>query len=111
MRSDVLSQRLFYAGCCGLPWLWLAHVLYHWNLDELPVEASTINPDDHFDADMNQEQVQRNTQKWMRYHQMGAGVGMACFFGWIVIAQILRGSSIPNAFYMLNSDDAELTGW
>ena len=28
MRPDVLSKRLFLAGCFGLPWLWCVHVLY-----------------------------------------------------------------------------------
>ena len=30
MRSDLLSKRIFIAGCLGLPWLWTVHALYHW---------------------------------------------------------------------------------
>lgn len=29
MRSDLLSKRIFFAGCFGLPWLWVVHVLFH----------------------------------------------------------------------------------
>jgi hypothetical protein len=28
MRTDLLSKRLFTAGCFGLPWLWIVHALY-----------------------------------------------------------------------------------
>ena len=31
MREDLLSKRLFLAGCFGLPWLWVVHVLYYRN--------------------------------------------------------------------------------
>ena len=34
MRADLLSQRIFTAGCFGLPWLWVVHVLYERGLDE-----------------------------------------------------------------------------
>jgi hypothetical protein len=47
MRSDLLSKRIFYAGCCGLPWLWIVHVLYHYkqSVDEENDQA-LLNPDD-----------------------------------------------------------------
>jgi hypothetical protein len=50
MRSDLLSKRLFFAGCFGLPWLWVVHVLYHrqGSEDENDDEGTTtiLNPDD-----------------------------------------------------------------
>jgi len=46
MRSDLLSKRLFAAGCLGLPWLWTVHVMYH--LNEKHEESS--------DADGEQQQ-------------------------------------------------------
>ena len=27
LRDDELSQKYFYAGCLGLPWLWIVHVM------------------------------------------------------------------------------------
>jgi Presenilin enhancer-2 subunit of gamma secretase len=44
MRSDVLSRRLFYAGCCGLPWLWVVHVWY-WKTYVQGNEDHDHNPD------------------------------------------------------------------
>jgi hypothetical protein len=38
MRADVLSKRLFLAGCFGLPWLWCVHVLY-WHSKERAKKA------------------------------------------------------------------------
>ena len=46
MRSDVLSKRLFTAGCFGLPWLWAVHVLYHWKGGTEDNDEGFINPDD-----------------------------------------------------------------
>jgi hypothetical protein len=58
MRSDLLSKRIFIAGCFGLPWLWTVHCLYHWkgtgicsppSSESDPAdndEATTTNPDD-----------------------------------------------------------------
>lgn len=47
MRSDLLSKRLFMAGCFGLPWLWTVHVLYHWKgAEEENNDEALLNPDD-----------------------------------------------------------------
>ena len=50
MRSDVLSKRLFYVGCFGLPWLWTVHVLHHWKGGVSPDgdsnDEALLNPDD-----------------------------------------------------------------
>jgi hypothetical protein len=27
LRDDEISKRIFYAGCLGLPWLWIVHTL------------------------------------------------------------------------------------
>jgi Presenilin enhancer-2 subunit of gamma secretase len=51
MRSDLLSKRVFYAGCFGLPWLWTVHVLYHWKnassfSENVVDDEALLNPDD-----------------------------------------------------------------
>ena len=49
MRSDLLSKRLFAAGCLGLPWLWTVHVMYHWkgaDDGEQEQNEGLLNPDD-----------------------------------------------------------------
>jgi hypothetical protein len=45
MRSDLLSKRLFFAGCLGLPWLWIVHILY-WRSNEESNDQGILNPDD-----------------------------------------------------------------
>lgn len=27
LKDDELAKRVFYAGLCGLPWLWIVHTL------------------------------------------------------------------------------------
>jgi hypothetical protein len=50
MRSDLISKRLFTAGCFGLPWLWTVHCLYHWKGsgagDDQENDEALLNPDD-----------------------------------------------------------------
>ena len=51
MRADVLSKRLFLAGCFGLPWLWCVHVMY-WYIKSS--KSTTENPEeDHVEALLN----------------------------------------------------------
>ena len=45
MRTDLLSKRLFQAGCFGLPWLWIVHVLY-WRGNTSEANEALLNPDD-----------------------------------------------------------------
>ena len=45
MRTDLLSKRLFTAGCFGLPWMWIVHVLY-WRGNQGESNQGLINPDD-----------------------------------------------------------------
>ena len=156
MRSDLLSKRVFYAGCFGLPWLWTVHVLYHWknassfsenvsddeallNPDDrtyFPVSAQTalvstfmsvprysaltlmINislvtdfADDNEDSELTPEQIQMESQKWVSRCKKGSIVSFILFVAWVVIAQVLRGAVFPPSLYMLNPDDASITGW
>lgn len=47
MRSDLLSKRIFFAGCFGLPWLWVVHVLFHvGGSKEEGDEQDIVNSDD-----------------------------------------------------------------
>ena len=46
MCSDLLSKQLFLAGCFGLPWLWIVHVLYA-TKGSLENDEGLLNPDDH----------------------------------------------------------------
>ena len=51
MRADILSKRLFLAGCFGLPWLWCVHVMY-WYIKSS--KSPTANPEeDHVEALLN----------------------------------------------------------
>lgn len=109
MRSDLLSKRLFYAGCFGLPWLWAVHVLYHYSNGS---DSGLINPDDHFEdgAPVSAAFIQTNTEKYVAYSKVGASVCGIFFVAWIFVAQIFRGV-LPAELYLLNGDNVALTGW
>jgi hypothetical protein len=50
-------------------------------------------------------------QKWVSRCKKGAIIGSIMFAGWIVLAQVLRGSVFPPSWYMLNENDVAITGW
>jgi len=66
-------------------------------------------PDDSV-PDATPEEIRRVAEKWVRRCKFSAIAVVAAWIGWIVTAQVLR-SSLPASLYMLNSDDASLTGW
>jgi hypothetical protein len=75
MRSDLLSQRIFLAGCFGLPWLWIVHILYNQGL-----EKAGGDPDVGGDATTNQGLLDADEREycdsaWMRYLE-----GFVCMF-------------------------------
>jgi hypothetical protein len=58
------------------------------------------------------EEVQRLVKVWVGRCRMGAILSWTLVIGWIVTAQVLRRDSVlPAKWYMLNADDASLTGW
>jgi hypothetical protein len=67
--------------------------------------------DDSDDSGLTPEQIQMESQKWVSRCKKGSIVSLIIFVAWIVIAQVLRGSVFPPSLYMLNPDDASITGW
>jgi hypothetical protein len=45
MRADELSRKMFFAGCFGLPWLWIVHTLFFYNK-----VANAGEDDDEYDG-------------------------------------------------------------
>jgi hypothetical protein len=112
MRTDLLSKRFFAAGCFGLPWLWVVHVLYSMGNQEQENEG-IVNPDDHFQDDpteATQDEIKREATLWVQRCKICASVFVVLWIAWIVCAQVFR-SVLPASLYMLNADDAALTGW
>lgn len=120
MRTDLLSKRMFTAGCFGLPWLWIVHSLY-WRNNQSPEDEQEglLNPDDHFpeeptaaEAAMTPEEIKAEAQKWVQRCQYSALVVCTVWLVWIVTSQVLRIQGLlPANLFMLNADDESLTGW
>lgn len=115
MRTDLLSKRMFTAGCFGLPWLWTVHVLYWRNHTEDDEQEGLLNPDDHFQDEPTEatpEEIKAEAAKWVQRCQYSATVAFAVWLAWIVTCQVLRVyGMMPASLFMLNADDQALTGW
>lgn len=61
-------------------------------------------------AEISPQQVQMAAEKWVKRCQCSAMVFLTIWFVWILTSQLLR-SHLPSSLFMLNADDAELTGW
>ena len=83
MRADVLSKRLFLAGCFGLPWLWCVHVMYWYSKERAnkargeassaAATAAAANPD--------QEQEEDNVEGLLSADSEGTFVYAWCMLG------------------------------
>ena len=119
MRTDLLSKRMFTAGCFGLPWLWIVHALYWRHPSEDDADQGLLNADDHFPQEedavavaMTPDEIKLEAAKWVQRCQYGATVVCTGWVAWIVAAQVLRVyGMLPASLFMLNADDQALTGW
>ncbi|EEC50117.1 predicted protein [Phaeodactylum tricornutum CCAP 1055/1] len=114
MRTDILSKRLFQAGCFGLPWLWIVHVLY-WRGSRQESTEAILNPDDHFPEaegapEATPEEIQQEAEKWVQRCQYSAPAAASLWIGWIIASQLLR-DQLPAGWFMASFDDSSVTGW
>jgi len=112
MRTDLLSKRLFTAGCFGLPWLWIVHILY-WRGYQEEQNQGILNPDDHFQDDpteATQEEIKQEALKWIQRCKIGASITVTIWLAWIITSQVMR-DHLPASLFMLAGDDSAMTGW
>lgn len=60
--------------------------------------------------ELTPEEITQNAEKWVLRCRIGATIVILAWIAWIVVAQVLR-DILPTSLYMLNPDDATLTGW
>jgi len=126
MRPDVLSKRLFLAGCFGLPWLWCVHVLYWYSKTRAKArgdataaaEQGGINSEGLLSADSEEylddpadpEEISLEEKKWIRRSFVGAVLASMAWVTWIIVFEIMKDSMNPN-WFVSAPDEAEFTGW
>lgn len=130
----LLAKRMFFAGCLGLPWLWICNSLYFRlrifgpmvMVDYWPGKAPPPRVDEDAaagaggnDGADNQQSMERQLEvqmeraeleKWVKRSTRGAFVVMALFVTWIVVFQVNKEHFGPRWFVM-GETDAEVTGW
>ena len=130
----LLSKRMFFAGCLGLPWLWICNALYfrlrvfgplvlvdYWP-GHFPTPPSDNNSHDRDNASGSSDQQQaaeaqlelevdqKELVKWVTRSVWGAFIVMPLFVAWIISFQVLKDSFGPQWFVM-DETDFEVTGW
>uniref|UniRef100_A0A7S2URL7 Gamma-secretase subunit PEN-2 n=1 Tax=Attheya septentrionalis TaxID=420275 RepID=A0A7S2URL7_9STRA len=140
MREDLLAKRMFWVGCCGLPWLWAVNVLYFrvavfgplkWvdspsddqDHAQMPPAVGQMMSDDTEDdgtaagesatqqeSIVSPEAIKKQVRTWVRRSTMGATTIAVIWIAWIISFQLNRDSFGPNWFIM-SQDEADATGW
>ena len=135
-----LAKRMFFAGCLGLPWLWICNALYfrtqvfgpyvlidYWPGQSPPTTLEDSQQDNDNDTDtttgnnnnsqqqsMEQQlQTQINSQelsKWVKRSTRGAFIVMSAFVAWIIVFQVNK-ESFGSGWFVMDETDAEKSGW
>ena len=135
-KDDILlARRMFFAGCLGLPWLWICNALYfrmrvfgplvmvdYWPRKYPGREGgieSDVNGNDSGDGDdeerTSEQQLERQMEgkeleKWVKRSTSGAFAVVTLFVAWIVTFQVNKEHFGPKWFVM-DQTDAEVSGW
>mmetsp|Transcript_32698 Transcript_32698/g.47997 ORF Transcript_32698/g.47997 Transcript_32698/m.47997 type:complete len:170 (-) Transcript_32698:275-784(-) len=137
--DDSLAKGMFIAGCFGLPWLWVANVLYFRTrvyglircIDMVDLDADetlsrenlvprvmpNFTDDDSDDSDdedgcprLTPAEIDMEVIKWVRRSTIGSGIVFTVFIAWVVVFQTGK-SSFPAGWFVMSEDSETATGW
>lgn len=133
----ILSKRMFFAGCLGLPWLWICNSLYfrlqvfgpmvmvdYWPGKSPPPSSSNEGGNDNENSNNTDEQQQQQTmeqelerqmeqqelKKWVTRSSRGAFLVMTLFVAWIITFQVNK-ENFGSKWFVMDPTDEELSGW
>lgn len=131
MKDEILlAKRMFYAGCLGLPWLWICNVLYfrlavfgpcvildyrpgHRPLSSSTTTNTTENDDNEESTDeqrLNRQLQHMELKSWVQRSTYGASIIIPLFVAWIITFQVNKEHFGPK-WFVLDQSESEVTGW
>ena len=127
MRADQLSRRMFYAGCAGLPWLWIVHTLYFFNKignehiseqrnallqqQTLGVTSCPAQDPPHHVVEQEEYEIYMIERKWVFRCRNAALLVVSSWLIWIIVVQVLAVGILPGFLYVRRVDPGDYTGW
>ena len=127
-----LSKRMFFAGCAGLPWLWICNALYfrlqvfgpmvlvdYWPGKSPPPSAGEGEGNNGNDCDEQQQTMEqqlelqmekKELEKWVKRSTGGAVIIMTLFVAWIITFQVNK-EHFGSNWFVMDPTDAEVSGW
>lgn len=90
--DEQLARRMFYGGCCLLPWLWLCNAI-------------------HFRSHLADPRANPEVSRWVHRSAVGASVAVLAYVTWVLVFQLhwRSWSWAPGIMFFIPSED--LTGW
>eukprot|EP00956_Cyclotella_meneghiniana_P029675 scaffold72655_cov36-Cyclotella_meneghiniana.AAC.2 len=101
----ILSRRMFYGGCLGLPWLWICNVLYFRQY------LKSLNNTNNNNNNNNRTAEEKNEiEKWVKRSTIGATIVVSVFLAWIVTFQVNK-ENFGSAWFVMDMTEEESSGW
>jgi hypothetical protein len=131
VRPDKNAKHMFFVGLCGLPWLWIVNILYHYKAvygplpftNEDETERDTDESDEGLlggilgDNENEQEEehvdsalVKTELTKWVIRSTIGSTLMTTAFITWILIFQLNR-DRFSTKWLVMSPEDEISTGW
>jgi hypothetical protein len=118
----ILSRRMFYAGCLGLPWLWICNIMYfrrkvfgpslmfdYWpgKRDEF---LNALNEGESNERDVPTLHEKNELEKWVKRSTRGAIVVVSVFLAWIVTFQVNK-ENFGSGWFVMDMSEDENSDW
>ena len=124
-QSEItLSRRMFFAGCLGLPWLWICNIMYFRRqvfgaqvfFDYWPGKR-----DEYLNEHSEQSEGNRETnlptlheknelEKWVKRSTRGAFIVVSVFLAWVITFQVNK-ENFSSGWFVMDMSEEESSGW
>lgn len=109
----ILSRRMFYAGCLGLPWLWICNVLYFRQYLKSLNENNNNNEDDTTGPQQREVptvEEKNEIEKWVKRSTRGAVIVVSVFLAWVITFQVNK-ENFGSKWFVMDMTEEESSGW
>eukprot|EP00980_Cylindrotheca_fusiformis_P008076 scaffold1722_cov120-Cylindrotheca_fusiformis.AAC.6 len=114
LREDELSEKYFYAGCFGLPWLWIVHAMhYHAKTKKANAAAGSLlgSEENQPEQDPARTEVKLAERQWVGRCRSSAIIVTTAWVIWILIVQVFLTDIFPVGLFVRSEEQGAYTGW
>ncbi|CAJ1955195.1 unnamed protein product [Cylindrotheca closterium] len=110
LRDDEISQKYFYAGCFGLPWLWIVHAM-NYKTKSKKSSGALLTQEGNQPEDLTQQECDRAEKQWVDRCRSSAIVVSIAWLAWVLVVQVFLTDIFPTELFVRTAEQGEYTGW